>query len=218
MTGIYKIETPHSFVYIGQSTNIHNRWLSHASPSKRHGSIGVLIMAYGASNCNFSVVHELPEDVSQDVLNNYERFYIQQYKGAGLMVCNKTKGGFCWPKNPMSEVTKQRIRNAKKGKPFVGQHRINVITSVIARNIARTLTPEQKQLRKKKRWKEKEMPGTTMNFGFGNGRSKIILHTEYGIFVTSREAEKMVNKSEQWMGQVLGNKRNFINKTPFIYT
>lgn len=221
MTGIYKIVLPNNFVYIGQSCNIESRWRNHICPSKAHGIVGAMIAAYGRSIPTFHVVHELPDDVSQDVLNIYERFYIQAYKDAGYNIANKTKGGFSWPIQKVRKPeTLDKLRKAQKGRVWSVQQRENVIKSLIARNKARTLPPEERKARVYKKriskYKPKANPGRTENYGFDNGRSVILVHSDYGIFCTQREAAKMVGKSEQWMGQAMSGKR-LKKTTKFIY-
>ncbi len=102
--GIYKItcnETGRN--YIGQSTNIEVRWKKH------HKRFPPLAFTYSiVATC-------LPEP---EVLDCLEKFCIADFKAKWLGF-NLTKGGNgAWASiKQHSEETKQKIANAKKGKP-----------------------------------------------------------------------------------------------------
>lgn len=92
--GIYKITSPSGKVYIGQSWNIRNRWKEYKrtlafSQPKLHSSL----KKYGFHEHSLSVIHELPSDVSQEVMDNYERLYMELYTSCGIELLNIREGG-----------------------------------------------------------------------------------------------------------------------------
>jgi len=94
MLGIYKITSPTNKIYIGQSSNIESRKYGYQlygaiNQPKLHKSL----KKYGWENHVFEIVHVLPEDVDQNVINIYEVFYWQQYKDLGFIMLNIKEPG-----------------------------------------------------------------------------------------------------------------------------
>jgi group I intron endonuclease len=48
---------------------------------------------HGVGNHSFEMIHTLPADVLQSVMNDYERLYIRQYHDCGVELLNLTEGG-----------------------------------------------------------------------------------------------------------------------------
>jgi group I intron endonuclease len=114
MVGIYKITSPTNKVYIGQSWQIEHRFRCYRlylAPSQQ--ILDLSFRKHGYSNHVFEIIHELPEDVSQDVLNNYEQLYMDAYRGAGFLLMNIREAG---SKGRHSEDTKRKMSEAQKGK------------------------------------------------------------------------------------------------------
>lgn len=88
MVGIYKITSPSSRAYIGQSWNIKRRWHSHRCNSHKTMAVGHSIKKYGADAHKFEVIHELPGDIDQLTLDTYEQLYIDAYKDCGVKLFN----------------------------------------------------------------------------------------------------------------------------------
>lgn len=90
MTGIYKIESPTGKIYIGQSVDIYKRLALYKciKDAKRQPFIERSILKYGYDKHKYSIVHELPYDVSKDVLTEYERIYMDAYREAGFIMLN----------------------------------------------------------------------------------------------------------------------------------
>lgn len=114
-TGIYKITSPNGKVYIGQSRNLTKRLNKYKNnnclgQAKLHASI----TKHGWDEMIFEIVHVLPNDVSQKILNNYESLYIELYKNCNFKLLNLTEGG--GHKGPMSEETKRKLSIAHTGK------------------------------------------------------------------------------------------------------
>jgi len=114
MVGIYKITNPNSGVYIGQSWNIEKRHAFYKNLlCKNQIKIYNSIKKYGWKNHYFEIIHKLPNDVSQDILNNYEIFYWQQYKDCGFKMLNIRQPG---SNGKLSTETKIKIGEKSKGK------------------------------------------------------------------------------------------------------
>jgi group I intron endonuclease len=112
--GIYKITSPTGRVYIGQSWDIGNRRCCYKTkPDNGQPKIYNSIRKYGFDNHTFEIIHELPKDVSQDVLDEYEILYITQYKECGFKMLN-IKGGGSYGKH--SQETKDKISKVNKGR------------------------------------------------------------------------------------------------------
>jgi hypothetical protein len=134
MVGIYKIVSPSGKIYIGQSRNLGNR----KSYYKRlycagQPAIYNSLKKYGWSNHVFKIICELPEDVTQEILDSYEIYYWKQYKECNIGMLNAKepgKGGkhLMETKQKIStakqgskhlEKTKQKISNTLRGRPAV---------------------------------------------------------------------------------------------------
>ena len=129
--GIYKITNPSSKVYIGQSWDIVNRFRKYKSVTsiKKQRFLYNSIKKHGIDAHNFEIVYILPTDVEQSTLDNYEIFYITQFREAGYEMMNIKEGGLGGklPKESIrkmvetrgkwnhSEETKEKIRNSHKG-------------------------------------------------------------------------------------------------------
>lgn len=128
MTGIYKILSPTNKVYIGQSINISERWRLHKrcpDNSKLYNSL----KKHGVNNHVFTVIHELPDDVTKEVLDNYEQLYLDAYRDCGIELLNTRDGGSFGKlsdevKNKISEglighipteATREKWRQLRKG-------------------------------------------------------------------------------------------------------
>lgn len=94
MVGIYKITSPSGKVYIGQSWDIARRWKEY----EWYNGLGQpllyrSLLKYGVLNHTFQIIHELPADVSQATLNDYETLYWNCYKDCGVLLLNVREPG-----------------------------------------------------------------------------------------------------------------------------
>ena len=114
MVGLYKIESPSGNIYIGQSKDIIKRWgrYKDINSAQRQPAVLRSFEKYGIRNHTFSVLHELPFDVSQEVLDAYEIFYIAQYKECGIKLLNLKEGGLF---GGHSDESKKKIGASKIG-------------------------------------------------------------------------------------------------------
>lgn len=90
MIGIYKITSPSGRVYIGQSWDIEKRFRSYrtSSGTKTQRYIYNSLMKYGVNNHRFEIISHLPEDISQQVLDEYEIVYFEFYRDSGTSMMN----------------------------------------------------------------------------------------------------------------------------------
>jgi group I intron endonuclease len=108
MIGIYRITSPSGRVYIGQTWNSSKRFSYYRKA--RCLSQPILynfILKYGAENHSIEIIHNLPHDVSQDIIDHYEKFYIDSYKDVGIKLMNIREGG---SHGKHSQVSKERMR------------------------------------------------------------------------------------------------------------
>lgn len=113
--GIYKITSPTGKVYIGQSVNINNRWMSYKNIYKDVSSQPRLynsLIKYGSDNHLFEVIEECQEII----LNERERYWQEHYnvlcEKNGLnckLTKTKDKSG------KVSESTLIKMSNSQKG-------------------------------------------------------------------------------------------------------
>ena len=110
--GIYKIESPTGKVYIGQSIDLKNRAFKYSClHCKMQTKLYASLSKHGWEAHSFMVVHELPNDVSQDVLNSFEELYMSQYRDCGFNLLNIREAG---RHGKISEETKDKLRVSLK--------------------------------------------------------------------------------------------------------
>lgn len=119
MVGIYKITSPSGRIYIGLSYNIEQRWRAHRSGASRCHTLKNSFKKYGFENHQLSVLHELPEDVSEEIICEYEMLYIHLYKECGVKMANQKMGGQKGGKgNVLSKEQREAIGKRSKGNTY----------------------------------------------------------------------------------------------------
>lgn len=109
--GIYKMQSPSGRVYIGQSINMYSRKSAYKRMTcDKQLYLFSSLKKYGFESHNFEVIHPLPKDVSQEVLNDYECLYMELYKSCGVKLLNIRQGGHNGKQAPES-IEKSRIAN-----------------------------------------------------------------------------------------------------------
>jgi group I intron endonuclease len=136
MQGIYKITSPTEKVYIGQSVNISARFRQHKS-SSRNEFLKNSFNKYGHDNHKFEILHILPSDVSQNVLNEYEILYIDFYRSANIKLFNLREGGCQGGK--MSQELIDRLTLKKIGKVMPKKTKQALIKSNLGRKMPKHL-------------------------------------------------------------------------------
>lgn len=112
--GIYKIISPSNRIYIGQSRDLVRRKRNYKNTlGKGQPKLHYSILKYGWDAHFFEIVHQLPEDITQEILNIYEVLYWQQYKDCGKKVLNVREPG---SNGKLSEDIKRKMSESSKGK------------------------------------------------------------------------------------------------------
>ena len=107
-TGIYKITSPSGKVYIGQSRDIQMRWNNYRKLKACKSQIALYnsFIKYGVQNHIFQNLINLPSDVSQETLNNYELQYWKFHKDCNVEMLNIREPGI---KGRHSEETRMKM-------------------------------------------------------------------------------------------------------------
>ena len=86
ISGIYKITSPSGKIYIGRSYRIKERWRSYKRMDcKDQNKLFSSFAKYGTDNHNFEIIHQLPNDVTKDIIENYESLYYKFYNDNNLL-------------------------------------------------------------------------------------------------------------------------------------
>jgi group I intron endonuclease len=214
-TGIYKITSPTNSVYIGQSRRIRNRWYHYTTKHfKNQERLYRSIMKHGVTTHQFELIHELPKDVSKFVLDTYEVFYIEFYKGVGIDLLNLRNGGIS--SGVHSEETREKIRKALTGKKLSQDHIESLRRAhkgvELSEGHKESLRSAIKKIPKEKRsyWLGKKMPkeirdkmsqsriGKMLGFKHSEETKRKISESRKGIFPTD---EQRKNISSGMMGR-----------------
>jgi group I intron endonuclease len=121
MIGIYKITSPTGKVYIGQSWNVFERWKDHKGTGERRFENRVLVSSirkYGYDNHSFEILYSFQNlnRKRQDILDEYEKFYIAIYRLMGIPLMNMTDGGQGKRGYKVSDETRQKLSQQSTGK------------------------------------------------------------------------------------------------------
>ena len=120
--GIYKLTSPSGKVYIGQSWDIFKRFnkyknLNCIRQSKLYNSL----KKYGFENHIREILYDLPQDTSQEILDNLEISTISEYKNNGFDLLNLALGG---SRGKHSEESKAKLKERKgENHPSFGKKR-----------------------------------------------------------------------------------------------
>lgn len=111
--GIYKITSPTNRVYIGQSTNIQNRWSRNYNSlsCKKQIKLYNSLFKHGIINHDFEIIEECTIEQLDEREIYWKQYYLNQLGWSKMMFCKLIdgKGGY------MSDETKQKISLANKG-------------------------------------------------------------------------------------------------------
>lgn len=197
--GIYKITNLiNNKIYIGQSWDILKRkYIYSRNLCKSQRFLYNSFIKYGTENFIFEIIHELPIDVNQEILNNYEILYWQLYKDCNSELLNIREPG---SNGKLSDETKKKISEShlKLGykaseetkQKLRDSHKTRIYTS-------RKKLPKIKSIKK--------------ILTYGSKKDKIILDVNTGIFYTSvSEAARIYNFKEKtlhnWINEKSKNK------------
>lgn len=117
MIGIYKIQSPSGAVYIGKSINFKRRMRNHFDSIVKKSvktKLKSSFIKHGFSSHSFEIIHDLPKDVTNDVINTYEELYLNLYEGAGVDILNLGLPGV--PGGYYSLEAREKMRKSQTGK------------------------------------------------------------------------------------------------------
>lgn len=141
IVGIYKITSPTGRIYIGQSWNINTRWRQHKNEKAYKGPLQKSFKAHGFSAHFFEVVHQLPPDVDQVVLDAYEILYIQLYRDCNVQLLNVAPGGLGGKGYKHRDEDKKRMSEIAKARGITHEE----IARMHKANSGKSLSEERKQ-------------------------------------------------------------------------
>ena len=194
MVGIYKITNPSGKVYIGQSLRIESRLTCYRSANcKNQRHLYSSILKHGWDKHSFEVIHQLPEDITQEILNAYETFYWQQYRDCKVKMLNIREPG---SKGRISEETKLKWKgriphnkgktgelDPKWGKKWTEEKTQKRLQTRILNGANKRVSQKMKGKVKSKEHQDKITRGLT----------KPLMHIDSGVVYSSRaEAAKAI--------------------------
>ncbi len=116
IAGIYKITSPNGRIYIGQSWNIKQReYQYNSSCAKKQPYLYKSILKYGWKAHKFEIIHEIPQDSTQEVMDRYETLYWELYKECKVSLMNVREPG-SRGKNSLEMRKKMSENSFYKGK------------------------------------------------------------------------------------------------------
>ncbi len=235
MVGIYKITSPSSKVYIGQSVNIEKRFLNYKSlkNSKKQRALYNSFKKHGVCNHRFEVV----ELCIIELLNERERFYQDFYnvikKGLNSRLTGTTdKSGY------LSEEVKKRISKNRSGikstfknlKERNDKIKKSLTGKKLSKEHRKALSKAQTGLKRSEEAIRKSANSRTgikdndktrkiksdMQKGGNNSNAKKVLNTETGVlYTTAKEAAESVNMTYNCFNHYLNGRTK--KKLPFKY-
>lgn len=159
VVGIYKITSPSGKVYIGQSWHIpYRRTLYKCKGAKKQPKLNASIIKYSWDAHEFEIIHELPYDTVQRILDDYEQLYIDLYKNCGITLLNIREGGSrgLHKQESIEKISKAHIGKSKgripwnKGRTNVySEETINKIKAARARQLSSPRSAESREKSRK---------------------------------------------------------------------
>lgn len=193
--GIYKILSPSGAINIGQSWNIEQRKRNYSQLGcKGQTKLYNSLVKYGWKAHKFDIIYELPIDINQEILDQYEILYWKQYKDSGFNMMNIREPG---SRGRLNEETKQLIKNhpnrgqnislSLKGRKFSKEHIKNLSSP---KSDSHKQKMSQSSIGKSKSFNHIQ----NMKLGkLGKGGKQIICINDSKIFNTLKEAGEYYN-------------------------
>lgn len=212
MTGIYKITSPSGRIYVGQSVDISIRFKNYKSLSncRRQTRLYASFLKYGVN----IHVFEILEFCSIIELNNRERYYQELFNCIGRKGLNCKYVNTSIKKGRLSEETKQKIREVKKGFKHTEKSKLLVKQNNAKYWLGKKRPATSEDTKRKisiSNSGKKRCPET--GFKIANSISKILL-SDAGIFYTYKEASFVYGIKETTIrAMVLGQNKNKTNLT-----
>lgn len=194
LVGIYKIVNPKNKVYIGQSWDIEFRKYQHSKIVSKT-FISNSIKKHGWGNHSFDILHTLPKDCSQDILDNYEQIYLDAYRNSGHVVMNLKEAG---SHGKLSESAKKKLSEAavNKNKGIIRSEKTRLLMSMARTGKTASIETRSKQSlakmgKKLSEGHKQKMKGRRNNYspwssGTGNQwKAKKVIDNKTGIIYDS---------------------------------
>lgn len=191
---IYKITSPSNKVYIGQSWNIMGRVSKYKTGHCLHQpKICNSIKKYGWNSHLFEIIHELPIDIEQEVLDRYEQIYIDQYRNCNIELMNIREGG---SRGKHSEETKKKLTGKKHSQETKDKLRI-----IATGKKLRPMTDEEKRTkslaalgRKNSKAHVESMRKANIRDYISGKRKKVFGENHWNTVLTKNKVIEIINK------------------------
>lgn len=154
MVIIYKITSPNNKIYIGQTCDLSRRLNEYRNlRCKSQKKLFFSIEKYGWDSHKFEIVHELPNDATQTIINNYELLYWQQYIDCGFDMLNIREPG---SNGRLSDETKNYLASIrqKENHPFWGKKHSEYTKNKISESVKKVVQRENNPFFGKKHTEE----------------------------------------------------------------
>lgn len=219
--GIYKITSPTGRIYIGQSVNVLARWQSHRTDRRQNTILCNSILKHGYDSHKFEIL----ERCKESDLNRLEKHYVDKFDsfnsitGMNLRDGGGSHGRFC-------DATKQKIsrtRIERKIKASKEQAQKQSASLRLAYATGKRPKPDMRGSRNPFFGKHPSLETishlskirTGLLVSGRNGRAKLVLNTQTGIFYDSvTDAALSIGRNANMIMEKLRGDRN--NNTPFV--
>jgi len=193
MIGIYKITNPKGKIYIGQSTNIKERFRKYNKlNNKRQTKLYYSLKKYGIDNHQFEII----EECNTSQLNEREIYWGTYYNVLGDDGLNLRLGkgrGSC------SQNTKNKISNSLKGQRKSKEHCLHL-------SISKTGIPSKRKGKSDLKQKGRPKPGAG-----GKNKPKLGAGPKTGNQVICLTTNKIYNSVKECMDNINVSKRKMFN-------
>lgn len=166
ITGIYQITSPSGKIYIGQSSDILERWKKYQRLIKNNQrKLENSLHKYGVSNHKFEILTEctLPELDKLEIL--YKKFIVSKMGWSKTLFCELYDGN---QRGPRSEETKRKISESNKGKEvwITGKKHTDKAKAKISKANKGRKNPKARNLHKGNTYRRKPVLQYTTNGEF----------------------------------------------------
>jgi len=212
MIGIYKITSPSGRIYVGQSVNIIIRFKNYKSLSncRSQTRLYASFLKYGVNLHIFEIL----EICSIIELNNKERFYQELFSCIGRKGLNCKYVNTSIKKGKLSEETKQKLRDVRKGFKHTEKSKLLVKENNAKYWLGKKRPPMSEYTKRKisnSNLGKKRHPKTGSNIA--KSISKVLL-SDIGVFYTYKEASFVYGIKETTIrAMLLGKNKNKTNLT-----
>lgn len=223
---IYKITSPSGRVYIGKTSNYQKRLREHKHFVKngRHSVLSRSYKKYGFECHKFEILDSFSSD--NEYCQGKEMFWIRSYmsnihKYPYMNGLNMTDGGDGQSGRHLSDESRKKISDSKKGKKISDSHKEALLKSIIGNkfNLGRKQSKELIERRIKnirgRKFSEERLKAATALFIQLRGKPVFVLNIETNEelnFSTIRLAAKYLKVDRSKLSEYLRGKNNEFSK------